>query len=85
MTWDGAGKFAFLNYKDAATKKGLFVMPVQDNGLPKLPPGGFPDKEELVKANLTAIPHSLESAASPSVYAYTMQNIRRNLYRVPLQ
>jgi serine/threonine protein kinase len=85
MTWDTAGKFVYLNYKDVAAKKGVYVMPVQDNGLPKLPSGGFTRKEEIANANLTAIPENLESAVSPSLYAYLVQNTRRNLYRIPLQ
>jgi hypothetical protein len=60
-------------------------MSVQDNGLPKMPAVGFTDKEELASANLTAIPENLEAAVSPSLYAYLVQNTRRNLYRIPLQ
>jgi eukaryotic-like serine/threonine-protein kinase len=85
MMWDTAGKFAYLNYKEVAAKKGVYVMPLQDNGLPKLPSGGFTRKEEIASANLTAIPQNLESAASPTMYAYLVQNTRRNLYRIPLQ
>ena len=85
MTWDCSGKFAYVNYKEVAMKQGVYVMPVQENGLPKLPAGGIMQKEDFVNAKLTAIPHSLESAASPSLYAYTVQNTRRNLFRVPLQ
>jgi hypothetical protein len=85
MMWDAAGKFAYLNYKEAAAKKGVYVLPVQDNGLPKMPSGGFRLKDELANANLTAIPQNLESAVNPSLYAYLVQNTRRNLYRIPLQ
>jgi len=31
------------------------------------------------------IPETVESALSPSIYAYSRQNTRRNLYRIPLQ
>ena len=31
-----------------------------------------------------AIPQVVESAISPSIYAYTRQSTRRNLYRIPL-
>ena len=85
MTWDTAGKYAYLNYKEVAAKKGVYVMPVQDDGLPKLPSGGFTRKEEIANANLTAIPQDLESAVSTALYAYLVQNTRRNLYRIPLQ
>jgi eukaryotic-like serine/threonine-protein kinase len=85
MTWDTAGKFVYLNYKEVAAKKGVYLMPVQTDGLPKLPSGGYMRKEEIANANLTAIPDNLESAVSPSLYAYLVQNTRRNLYRIPLQ
>lgn len=85
MMWDTAGKFAYLNYKEVAAKKGVYAMPVQGDGLPKVPSGGFTRKEEIANANLTAIPQNLESAVSPSLYAYLVQNMRRNLYRIPLQ
>lgn len=85
MTWDSTGKFAYLNYKDVAEKQGVFVVPVRENGLPKLRDGGIMRKEDFTIANLTAIPHSLQSAVSPSLYAYSVQNTRRNLFRIPLQ
>jgi hypothetical protein len=41
--------------------------------------------EDLTNAKAAAvIPKAVESAVSPSVYAYTRRNIRRNLYRIPL-
>jgi hypothetical protein len=30
------------------------------------------------------IPRLMDSAISPSVYAYSIRNTRRNLYRIPL-
>jgi WD40 repeat protein len=85
MIWDTSGKFAYLNYKEADAKQEVYVVPVQSNGLPKLPPHGIANKEDLTNANFAAIPHSLESAVNPSLYTYTVQNTRRNLFRVPLQ
>ena len=86
LTWVSAGKFAYLNYWDAVTREGVFVLPVQqDTGLPKLPPGGITSKEQLTSANVAMIRKELKSAVSPSLYAYVVQNTRRNLYRIPLQ
>jgi Tol biopolymer transport system component len=90
MGWDASGKFAYLKYslkfKEAYENEAMTVLPVQqDTGLPKLPPGGITSKDVLVKANLATVPPNMESVVSPSLYAYSVQNIRRNLYRIPLQ
>jgi hypothetical protein len=59
---------------------------VLDNtGLPKLPPAGIAREEDLKAAATAAvIPQAVDSAISPSIYAYSRQNTRRNLYRIPL-
>ncbi len=86
IQWDGAGKFAYLNYKDAYAKEGMAILPVQaDTGMPKIPSAGFTRRDEVLNSKLPTMPVNLESVASPSLYAYSVQNIRRNLFRVPLQ
>jgi hypothetical protein len=90
MSWDASGKFAYLKYylkfKEDYENQAMIVLPVQqDSGLPKLPPDGYTSKDALVKANLSAVPSTVVSVVSPSLYAYSVRNIRRNLYRIPLQ
>jgi serine/threonine protein kinase len=90
MNWDASGKFAYLKYflkfNEAYKSDAMAVLPVQqETGLPKLPPSGLTSKDALVKANLATLPSNVESIVSPSLYAYDVQNIRRNLYRIPLQ
>jgi hypothetical protein len=81
LNWDVTGKFVYLLFP--ALSKGSYVLPVtQDVGLPKIPLAGFATKDDL--ANAKAIPWYVESALSPSVYAYTRESTRRNLYRIPL-
>jgi len=62
------------------------ALPVlHDSGLPRLPPAGITRKEDVTNLkSAVAIPRFVESAVSPSVYAYTRQNTRRNLYRIQL-
>jgi hypothetical protein len=55
---------------------------MQDTGLPKIPSTGFASKDDL--ANAKTIPWYVESALNPSIYAYTRENTRRNLYRIQL-
>ena len=58
---------------------------MRDSELPKLPSvvaARIEDFGNLKK--ITAIPWQVESAVNPSIYAYTRQNTRRNLYRIQL-
>ncbi len=85
LTWDGSGKFVYLFFEQF--RLGTYPLPVlPDSGLPKVPPAGFARTEDLPDAKIAGlIPWYVQSAVSPSVYAYVRQNTRRNLYRVPLQ
>jgi len=81
--WDTSGKFAFVSFKAEQT---YAVSLTQQLGLPKLPPGGVLRLEDFPAAKTAiAIPNLVESAISPSFYAYTRRNTRRNLYRIQLQ
>jgi eukaryotic-like serine/threonine-protein kinase len=84
LTWDVSGKFAYVSY--TLLHQGSYPLPVlHDTGLPKLPPSGIARVEDLKSATTAAeIPQVVHSAVSPSVYAYSRENTRRNLYRIPL-
>jgi eukaryotic-like serine/threonine-protein kinase len=80
LNWDTTGKFAFFFFQQLSENS--YALPVQhDSGLPKMPPNGIARKEDLTNLK---IPEFVDSALSPSVYAYIRQNTRRNLYRIPL-
>ena len=83
--WDSTGKYAFINFP--ALRQGTFPVPVMhDEGLPKTPSGGFARIEDIPSRNTyPPIPWYVDSAINPLVYAYSRQNTRRNLYRIPLQ
>jgi serine/threonine protein kinase len=84
FTWDTAGKFVYV-YLWQLHESSYALPGLHDSGLPKVPPGGIARREYLTNAKtFTAIPQIVRSAVSPSVYAYTRENTRRNLYRVPL-
>jgi hypothetical protein len=58
----------------------------QQSDLPKLPSAGVSRVEDFPAAKTAmAVPNFVEAAISPSFYAYTRQNTRRNLYRIQLQ
>lgn len=83
LSWDTTGKFAYFHFPELF--QGGYAVPVmRDTGLPILPAAGVTKIEELPRTALP-IPENVDSAVSPSVYAYTRQTTLRNLYRVPLQ
>jgi Tol biopolymer transport system component len=85
LNWDMGGKFAFLNFPNL--HRGSYELPVMpDSGLPKTPLPSPPRIEDTAntKATTTTTPWYVQSAVSPSLYAYTRQNTRRNLYRIQL-
>jgi serine/threonine protein kinase len=83
VSWDTAGKYAFVSFLPYGS--GSYALPViHDVGLPKLPPGGA-RREDFINAKAAiTIPGTVQSAVSPSVYAYTREATRRNLYRIQL-
>jgi serine/threonine protein kinase/Tol biopolymer transport system component len=84
ISWDVAGKFMYVYC--AALRDATFPLPVMhDSGLPSLPSAGIVRIEDFTNAKAAAtIPRLVDSAISPSVYAYSIHNTRRNLYRIPL-
>ncbi|MGB8521505.1 MAG: protein kinase [Candidatus Acidiferrales bacterium] len=83
-SWDVTGKFIYVYF--SSLRDGTFPLPlVHDSGLPILPPGGIARIEDFTNAKAAAvIPRVVDSAISPSDYAYSVKNTRRNLYRIPL-
>jgi eukaryotic-like serine/threonine-protein kinase len=84
LAWENTGRYAFLF--EGQLFDGTYRIPLtHDTGLPVLPAGGFASAEQLRNSKLnTLIPSYVESAISPTVYAYTREDSRRNLYRIQL-
>ena len=82
--WDTVGKFVYVYFPQL--RESSYALPVlHDSGLPKISPGDFARIEHEANAKtITAIPQVVHSAVSPSLYAYTRQTTRRNLYRIQL-
>jgi eukaryotic-like serine/threonine-protein kinase len=84
LTWDTRGKFVYLNFPDQRASGDSYALPaMRDSGLPKLPPTPAERIEDFANPK-TTIPWPVESAVSPTVYTYTRENTRRNLYRIQL-
>jgi eukaryotic-like serine/threonine-protein kinase len=83
LSWDTAGRYAYLSFLPYGS--GSYALPVMhDVGLPKLPAGGARSNDFINAKTAIAIPRSVQSAVSPSVYAYTRETTRRNLYRIQI-
>ena len=82
--WDTAGKFVYAYIPQLHERS--YVLPVlHGSGLPKISPGDIARIEHEANAKtITAIPQVVHSAVSPTLYAYTRQTTRRNLYRIQL-
>jgi hypothetical protein len=82
ISWDATGRVAYLTFMSTGT----YAIPVTPDGLPNLPPAGIERVDDLTNAKSgSRAQWFVESAASPTLYAYTRQNTRRNLYRVWLR
>jgi len=84
-TWDRNGKSLYMTVPNSGNKNS-YVLPLRHNGLPLLPANGFSSAEDLVKMKVPfAPPGVMVSQGTPSLYAYTRNTVRRNLYRIPLR
>ena len=83
-TWNIDGTVMFLYFPTLFN--GVYPLPVKhDTGLPALPPSGFARVTDLPNVKAADVIHrEVDSIVSSSVYAYTQENARRNLYRIPL-
>ncbi len=83
VNWDTAGRYAYITFLQSGSAS--YALPVMhDVGLPRLPPGGV-SKQDLKNGKTDiAFTVAVQSAVSPSVYAYTREATRSNLYRIPL-
>jgi eukaryotic-like serine/threonine-protein kinase len=83
--WDAGGTamymrdFAFLNTSVLALRL------QEPGGLPEVPAGGLASLAEAQRLALGPALQAVDAAASPTLYAYTQQTVRRNLYRIPME
>jgi Tol biopolymer transport system component len=84
VNWDLSGKFVYVQFYD---DNGTYAIPLTpDSSIPKLPPSGIVDAATLgAMKGTTLVKQHVDSALSPSVYAFTRSVTRRNLYRILLQ
>jgi Tol biopolymer transport system component/predicted Ser/Thr protein kinase len=83
--WDTRGDFMYINF-NVQSDPHSYALPIRrDSGLPDLPSTVISSTEDLKKLKSAVVmPHIVDSAFSPSLYVYAVQDIHRNLYRIPL-
>ena len=85
--WSIDGKYlAFRFLSNPNTVGKTYLLPVSgEHGLPVLPPEGLGGPEDLNKSGrVIAVPSEVDSVLGPNDYSYTMTNIRRNIYKIPI-
>jgi Tol biopolymer transport system component len=83
LAWDNTGRSAFLLFPRLV--QGSYLVPLMhDSGLPKVPSAGIARIVDFTNGKKATSPWNVESAVNPFTYAYTRENPRRNLYRIPL-
>jgi Tol biopolymer transport system component/predicted Ser/Thr protein kinase len=84
--WSPDGKFMFLQF-DATRGVETEVAPVKkETGLMELPPGGFVGPEDAKSSSkIKVLRAGVDSLIGPEKYAHTKSNIRRNIYRIPME
>jgi hypothetical protein len=83
LNWDTTGRYGYFYFLPYGSNS--YALPViQELGLPKVPAGGVRSQDFINAKTVIALPQSVQSAISPSVYAYSRETTRRNLYRIQL-
>jgi hypothetical protein len=84
--WSVDGKYLALQFHPLPHSMETYLLPVNgENGLPELPPEGLIGAEDLKKSNrVVVLPRGVDSVFGPEKYSYTITNIRRNVYRIPI-
>jgi eukaryotic-like serine/threonine-protein kinase len=84
--WDLSGTHMFITFLGGRDASTYFLATENRRGIPKLPAGGVFGGQELRGLDkVKVIPVVVESAITPDFYSYSRTNIRRNLYRIPIQ
>ncbi len=85
---DGQRMFIMLGSSAGDVSSGrTYILPIRPGKLfPPIPPGGFRSEAEIAEQPGVRLIDSIDVAPGPTaeIYAYTRENVQRNLYRIPL-
>jgi serine/threonine protein kinase/Tol biopolymer transport system component len=86
VSWSLGGKYLVLQLglPPSSLSQTYFLSVSGERGLPQLPPEGLSGAEDLRRSNGVMVPPRVDSALGLEKYSYTVTNIRRNIYRIPI-
>jgi len=86
LSWSVDGKYLSLQFRPPFDSVQSYLLPVSgERGLPELPPQGLSGPEDLEKSSRAIVlPIGVDSVLGPEKYSYTVTNIQRNIYRIPI-
>ena len=85
--WSLDGKYLALEFLATdSSHSQTYLLPVSaERGLPELPLEGLRGPEDLKTSSRgMVLPREVDSVLGPENYSYTITNIRRNIYRIPI-
>ncbi len=89
--WAPDGSLLYVSfssgYMSAGASGQTYLLPTnRETLLPDLPPGGFGSEAEAAAMAVGAVEVAdLEPGPDPDTYAYSREEVQRNLYRIPLR
>jgi eukaryotic-like serine/threonine-protein kinase len=86
LHWSLDGKYMAFQFHPPPHSEETFLLPVSvERGLPDLPPEGLTTPENSRKAHrVSVLTKGVDSEFGPEKYSYTITNVRRNIYRIPI-
>ncbi len=86
LRWSVDGKYLAVQFHPTPHSVETYLLPVSaERGVPDLPPEGLSGPEDSRKTNrVTVLPKGVDTALGPEKYSYTITNVRRNIYRIPI-
>jgi len=91
LKWQGNRKFVYVSVLTAALSAGAsgrtYILPVPPGKVfPNIPPGGFHSEKEIAALPGVRVIDAADVSPgpSPNVYAFSRQDVYRNLHRIPL-
>jgi len=85
MDWSLNGKYVRVKFGSARETETYFLPVRQATGLPDVPPEGLGGPEDLKGVvQRVAANRPVDSMVTPAKYSYTVINIRRNIFRIPI-
>jgi eukaryotic-like serine/threonine-protein kinase len=86
VAWSVDGRYLVVQFLPPPNSSQTYLLPMTgERGLLELPPEGISGPEDLKKSRrVIVLPRGVDSVLGEENYSYTVTNIRRNIYRIPI-